>query len=169
MRSQPRSCAVRSLAGSLFLFRSLSFLPFFLTLSGSARPLDLNADRSRSVYNARRGARPWSLPPPPSIYSGRSDGRSNLGTSTNPYCATRTRESRIVLGPASLLSFFRRALRRSSALREEGGERTSGVAATRRRRMRRRRDDGEVTEKKTETDGEPFVGMRLGDQKKRRG
>lgn len=114
MRSQPRPCAVRSLAGSLSLSSPSLFppfpLPFFLTLSDSTRPLDLDADRSRSVYNARRGARPWPLPPPPPplppIYSGCSDGRSNLGTSTNPYCATRARESRIVLGSAFLLSFF---------------------------------------------------------------
>lgn len=172
MRSQPRPCAVRSLAGSPSL--SFFFFPlFFLTLSGSTRPLDLDADRSRSVYNARRGARPWPplpLPPPP-IYSGRSDGRSNLGTSTNPYCATRARESRIVLGPVSLLSFFRRAPR-SSALRGRGDRETSGtggVAAMRRRKMRRRRDDGEVTEKKTEADGELSAGMRLGDQRQRGG
>lgn len=50
-----------------------------------------------------------------------------------------------------------------------GGERASGVVAMRRRRMRRRRDDGEVTEKKTETDGELSAGMRLVDQRKREG
>lgn len=39
----------------------------------------------------------------------------------------------------------------------------------RRRKMRRRRDDGEVTEKKTEADGELSAGMRLGDQRQRGG
>jgi len=43
------------------------------------------------------------------------------------------------------------------------------MATTRRRRMRRRRDDGEVTEKKTEADGELSVRLRLGDRSKREG
>lgn len=144
MRSQPRLCAVRSLV------LSLSFsLP--LTLSGSARPLDLvDADRSRSVYNARRGARPW---PPPPIYSGRSDGRTNLGTSTNPYCAARTRESRIVLGPVSLPSFFSGVGRADRRVGSEQG------SATKEMRKSKARERGVITKKKTEAGEESPRGL----------
>lgn len=43
------------------------------------------------------------------------------------------------------------------------------MVTTRRRKMRRKRDGGEVTEKKTEGNGELSAGMRLGDQRKRGG
>lgn len=86
------------------------------------------------------------------------------------HTAPRAQESRgSYLGRLLSSLFFgerlvRRRTREKEGGRAEGGERASGVVAMRRRR---RRNDGEVTEKKTETDGELSAGMRLVDQRKR--
>lgn len=110
------ACARSDLLFSLFLFLSPSPSRVRLGLSTSSTPIEVEA-------YITRGARPW---PPPPIYSGRSDGRTNLGTSTNPYCAARTRESRIVLGPVSLLFFFFFGVRRHWGLGRAGRQRTGG-------------------------------------------